>query len=172
MSTVSSKSSSSECESKSNASQCTTTNSSESKEQCELDISATEQAMEGQTRENVEEQLPAIACSENSENSGIKVGIASFGKYPTDPAHFRDIKINSTVRSEIVKIGPCKPNDEVFPKDASNGSFHQSRFTKNNVTRDWLVYSMKEHQMFCFCCWPFPRKSDKGYENNWSELGV
>ena len=96
------------------------------KEQCELDISATEQAMEG--------QLPAIACSENSENSGIKVGIASFGKYPTDPAHFRDIKINSTVRSEIVKIGPCKPNDEVFPKDASDRSFHRLWFTKKNVT--------------------------------------
>ena len=124
-------------ESQSNASQCTTINSSESKEQCELDISATEQpeqAMEGETRENVEEQLPAIACSENSENSGIKVWIASFWKYPpTDPAHFRDIKINSTVRAEIVKIGPCNPKDEVFPKDASDRSFHQSRFTKINI---------------------------------------
>ena len=46
-------------ESQSNASQCTTTNSPESKEQCELDISATEQAMERQARENVEEQLTA-----------------------------------------------------------------------------------------------------------------
>ena len=43
---------------------------------------------------------------------------------------------------------------------------------KITVTCDWLVYSMKEHKMFCFCCWLFPCKSDKGYENNWSELGV
>ena len=72
--------------------------------------------------------------------------------------------------AEIVKIGPYKPKDEVFPKDASDRSFHQSWFTKNNVTRDWLVYSMKEHKMFCF--WLFPCKSNKGYENNWNELGV
>ena len=71
------------------------------------------------------------------------------------------------MRAEIVKIGPCKPKDEVFPKDANDRNFHQSWFTKN-----WLVYLMKEHKMFGFCCWLFPCKSDKGYENNWSELGV
>ena len=69
-----------------------------------MDISATEQPMEGQTRENFEEQLPAIACSENSEKSRINVWIGSFWKYPpTDPAQFRDIKINSTVRAESVE---------------------------------------------------------------------
>ena len=109
--------------------------------------------------------------AEHSENE-IKVWIASFGKYPADPANFRDITINAEVRAEIVRYGPCQPVDEVFPKVENDRSFHQSWYKKNNFPRDWLVYLMNENAMFCFCCWLFPCKSSKGYENSWSEVGV
>ena len=122
----------------------------------------------------MEEQSGEFAEQQSTENE-INVCLTSLGKYPTDPANFRDIKINAALRAEIVRCGPCKPVesvDVVFPKDTNDRSFHQSWYQKNNVPRDWLVYSMKENVMFCFCCWLFPCTSCQGYENNWSEVGV
>ena len=124
----------------------------------------------------MEEQSGECAEQQSTE-SKIKVWLTSLGKYPTDLANFRDIKINAALRAEIVRYGPCKPVesvdvDVVFPKDTKDRSFHQSWYHTNNVPRDWLVYSMKENAMFCFCCWLFPCESSKGYENNWSEVGV
>lgn len=104
----------------------------------------------------------------------IKVWIRSLGNYPTDPANFRNIQINAEVRAEIVRYGPSKSENVINTtfKDTNDRSFQQSWYTKNHVPRDWLVYSIKEDAMFCFCCWLFPCKSYQGYENNWSEVGL
>ena len=76
----------------------------------------------------MEEQSDECAEQQSTETE-IKVWLRSLGKYPTDPANFRDIKINAALRAEIVRYGPCNPVESVnvvFPKDAKDRSFHQS----------------------------------------------
>jgi hypothetical protein len=43
--------------------------------------------------------------NEESDESDITISVwlASLGKYPTDPANYRDININAAVRAEIVR---------------------------------------------------------------------
>ena len=121
------------------------------------------------------EQQSDECAEQHSTESEIKVWLTSLGKYQTDLSKFRDIKINAALRAETVRYGPCKrveSVDVVFPKHENDRSFHQLWYQKNNVPRDWLVYSTRENAMFCFCCWLFPCESSKGYENNWSEVGV
>eukprot|EP00794_Sanderia_malayensis_P000066 gene66-662_t len=97
-----------------------------------------------------------------------EVWIHSLGNYPTDPAHFKGKEMTAEVRAEIVKHGPCQPRDIVFRKNSEDRSFHASWYRKNSNKRDWLVFSLKENKMYCFCCWLFPCKSSKDYEENWS----
>ena len=68
--------------------------------------------------------------------------------------------------------GPCKPEEEVFLKDQVGRCFQLLWYKKVGVPREWLVYSMKEDAMFCFCCWLFPSESHKDYEKGWSEVRV
>ena len=115
---------------------------------------------------------PVDQYTEEQPEKEVNVWLSSLGKYPTDPANFRDVSINADVRAEVVRYGQSKPQDEVFPKDQFSRSFQPSWYKKNGVLREWLVYSMKEDVMFCFCCWLFPCQSHKDYEKNWSEIGV
>ena len=81
------------------------------------------------TSEAMMEQQSDECAEQQSTESEIKVCLTSLWIYPTDPANFRDIKINAALRAEIVRYGPCNPVESVnvvFPKDAKDRSFHQS----------------------------------------------
>ena len=98
--------------------------------------------------------------------------IKSFGNFPSDPGNLRGILINAQLRTDLVKCGPCQPKDIEFPKGSSGRCCIPSWYTKNKEPRDWLVYSVKENAMFCFCCWLFTAKSDNAYEGNWCDEGI
>ena len=119
-----------------------------------------------------EATLEGISEQPETPEREIKVWLTLLGKYPTDPANFPHASINADVRTEIVRYGPCKPQDEVFPKDEFGRCFQPSWYTKGGVPREWLIYSMKKDAMFCFSCWLFPNQSHKDYEKNRSEIRV
>ncbi|KAL4122325.1 hypothetical protein QTP88_014679 [Uroleucon formosanum] len=71
----------------------------------------------------------------------------------TWPAIFSD-----SLRLQLVKIGPTKPNkDFKYPRDALNRRFPisiLSKALKNGevIERTWLIYSVKNDVVYCFCC--------------------
>ena len=67
---------------------------------------------------------------EEQPEKEVNVWLSSLGKYPTDPANFRDVSINADVRAEVVRYGQSKPQDEVFPKDQFGRSFQSSWYKK------------------------------------------
>eukprot|EP00112_Aurelia_sp_Birch-Aquarium-sp1_P017519 Seg4069.6 transcript_id=Seg4069.6/GoldUCD/mRNA.D3Y31 product="Zinc finger MYM-type protein 1" protein_id=Seg4069.6/GoldUCD/D3Y31 len=100
------------------------------------------------------------------------VWLDTFGQYPTDPANFKGTKITAEQRAEIVRHGPCQPEGIKFTNNVEGRCFQPSWYKRNESKREWLVYSLKDEKMYCFCCWLFPCRIDKDFESNWSETGV
>ena len=82
----------------------------------------------------------------------------------TDPANWPS-PLTQRIRTELVRRGPSKlPPNFVFHKNESDGrSCHQQYFKKTLVcgekmARSWLMYSMENNSLFCFCCKLFSKR--------------
>ena len=83
----------------------------------------------------------------------------------TDPANWPSV-LTEKIRTHLqVPRGPTQvPSDFVFPRNNSDGrSCHYQYFSKSlvsgeKITRSWLVYSLKNNSLFCFCCTLFSKK--------------
>ncbi|XP_060855512.1 zinc finger MYM-type protein 1-like [Metopolophium dirhodum] len=105
---------------------------------------------------------------QNSFNSLINIS--------TDPAEWPLI-INNDFKTLLVEKGPPAPLNAnfVFPSDDQGRKFTQFHYKRSmsngeNVTRTWLVYSISNDVIFCFCCKLFDNSNSKlaleGY-NDW-----
>ncbi|XP_026821672.1 zinc finger MYM-type protein 1-like [Rhopalosiphum maidis] len=94
----------------------------------------------------------------------------------TDPAEWPLI-INNDFKTLLVEKGPPAPLNAnfVFPSDDQGRKFTQFHYKRSmsngeNVTRTWLVYSISNDVIFCFCCKLFDNSNSKlaleGY-NDW-----
>jgi len=83
----------------------------------------------------------------------------------TDPANWAS-HLTDRIRTELVRRGPCKvPPGFVFCRNESDGrSCHYQYFMKTLVSgekmeRSWLIYSVKNNSLFCFCCKLFSKRN-------------
>ncbi len=83
----------------------------------------------------------------------------------TDPANWPS-HLTDRIRTELVRRGPSKvPPGFVFRRNDSDGrSCHHQYFKKTLVSgekmaRSWLIYSMKNNSLFCFCCKLFSKRN-------------
>lgn len=83
----------------------------------------------------------------------------------TDPANCPS-PLTDRIRTELVRRGPSRlPPYFVFQRNESDGrSCHHQYFKKTLVSgkkmaRSWLIYSMKNNSLFCFCCKLFSKKN-------------
>lgn len=78
-----------------------------------------------------------------------------------DPANWPE-NINDKLRQLLIRKGPIQNKNVNLPSTRGQGrTFNNSVFSrkmKNNelVNRNWLVYSIKNNAVFCFCCRLFP----------------
>ena len=98
-----------------------------------LNRGALSSAANDDSQETMAEKPNQGEKNEESDESNITVWLSSLGKYPTDSANFRDIKVNATVQAEIVKYGPCQP-DRPFAKDDQGRSFQQAGIERTVFT--------------------------------------
>ncbi|XP_041860484.1 zinc finger MYM-type protein 1-like [Melanotaenia boesemani] len=83
----------------------------------------------------------------------------------TDPATW-PLPLTDKIRTELVRRGPSKlPCDFVFNRKESDGrSCHHQYFMKTlvsgeKIVRSWLIYSIKNNSLFCFCCKLFSKRN-------------
>lgn len=83
----------------------------------------------------------------------------------SDPASWPS-PLTDRMRTELVRRGPSKlPPDFVFQRNESDGrSCHHQYFKKTLVSgekmaRSWLIYSIENNSLFCFCCKLFSKRS-------------
>lgn len=83
----------------------------------------------------------------------------------SDPASWPS-PLTDRMRTELVRRGPSKlPPDFVFQWNESDGrSCHHQYFKKTLVSgekmaRSWLIYSIENNSLFCFCCKLFSKRS-------------
>ncbi|XP_065662920.1 zinc finger MYM-type protein 1-like [Hydra vulgaris] len=91
-----------------------------------------------------------------------------------DPALW-PISFNERERVDIVKKGSTQVKQINFKADKSNCRFNTSFYTRvlangEEVSRSWLVYSIQNNSVFCFCCKIFPTRkicllSTEGYSD-------
>ena len=72
--------------------------------------------------------------------------------------------LNMSIIDHIIMSGPSQVHLSEFPKDEKGRHFsstHYSRKLSNEETirRRWLVYSVSNNSVFCFCCRLFDSKS-------------
>ncbi|XP_065665530.1 zinc finger MYM-type protein 1-like [Hydra vulgaris] len=96
-----------------------------------------------------------------------------------DPALW-PISFNERERVDIVKKGPTQVKQINFKADKSGRRFNTSFYTRvlangEEVSTSWLVYSIQNNSVFCFCCKIFPTRkiclsSTEGY-SDWKNIG-
>ncbi|KAG5862923.1 hypothetical protein JTB14_019737 [Gonioctena quinquepunctata] len=74
----------------------------------------------------------------------------------SDPATW-PVTRNSKIIDHIITSGPVQTHIDNYPKNDTGRHFSNSHFTKklaNNETgqRRWLIYSVSEDRVYCFCC--------------------
>ncbi|KAE9530866.1 hypothetical protein AGLY_011328, partial [Aphis glycines] len=97
--------------------------------------------------------------------------------FNNDPARF--IKIKSwtpQLRNMVLKLSLCQSNkykleNNIFPKNTYNRSFHSSWYTRklidnSYVNREWLTYSPKLDKIFCLYCILYSVKSNDAWIKN------
>lgn len=97
----------------------------------------------------------------------------------TDPALWPRI-LGDAERSFLVRQGPPKPlHNYKFPSNDTGRHFSANYYTRilsngEQVLRDWLVYSLSQNCVYCFCCKIFgcivSSLSKEGFKS-WKHLG-
>lgn len=97
-----------------------------------------------------------------------------------DPALWPKV-LTDNVRMSIIEIGPIQVENFKFPSDDNNRSFSPIYYYKTlsnteKVHKNWLVYSITNDSVYCFCCVIFNRgnvissfSSDNGFRD-WQHL--
>ncbi|CAJ1084204.1 zinc finger MYM-type protein 5-like [Xyrichtys novacula] len=83
----------------------------------------------------------------------------------TDPAKWPS-PLTDRIRTELVHRGPSKePPDFVFCRNESDGRSCRHQYYKKTLVsgetmaRSWLIYSMENNSLICFCCKLFSRRN-------------
>lgn len=94
-----------------------------------------------------------------------------------DPAKWPKV-LSNQIKQIIVEKGPIDiPNNFSYPVDENERHFSSKHFqlvlsNRERIKRTWLVYSVSEDKIYCFCCKLFSSLSTKfvtGY-NDWKNL--
>ncbi|XP_048084498.1 zinc finger MYM-type protein 5-like [Alosa alosa] len=110
---------------------------------------------------------PSTSASPQHEPSEMPGAECPTAEEPlsTDPAKWPTL-LTDRIRTELVRRGPCKlPPDFVFQRSESDGrSCHHHYFKKTLVSgekmaRSWLIFSMENNSLFCFCCKLFSKRN-------------
>ncbi|XP_060959309.1 uncharacterized protein LOC115720250 [Cannabis sativa] len=77
-------------------------------------------------------------------------------------------KIDHNMIDFLVERGPKRVNDVTYIKDAFGRSFSSTHYTRDLPNREkqdrkWLVYSVSQNKVFCFCCKLFSTKHHVGH---------
>nr|XP_054594826.1 zinc finger MYM-type protein 1-like isoform X2 [Nothobranchius furzeri]XP_054594921.1 zinc finger MYM-type protein 1-like isoform X2 [Nothobranchius furzeri]XP_054595126.1 zinc finger MYM-type protein 1-like isoform X2 [Nothobranchius furzeri] len=83
----------------------------------------------------------------------------------SDPAKWPS-PITGSVRTELVRRGPTKvPTSFVFPRSEGDGRcchhhyFNRTLTSGEKVARSWMLYSVSNNSLVCFCCKLFSKRS-------------
>lgn len=99
---------------------------------------------------------------------------------PSDPALWNASCMSSETRQILVERGPHQIKEFEFPVNKNRRRFSSSHYLKvlsngEMVERSWLIYSVINDAVFCFCCILFDNSSGtsdwpkKGY-SDWGNL--
>lgn len=109
---------------------------------------------------------------EDSRNSSTKDSDVA------DPASWPEIR-NISIIDRLVLVGPTQIRLELYPQDKNGRRFSSAYFYRvlsngERITRRWLMYSVSENRLFCFCCMCFDPNaksclSNTGFDD-WSHL--
>ena len=83
------------------------------------------------------------------------------GKVWHDPTNKLTL-LSREEKHRIITLGPCQPNNVVYPKTDSGGNKRcfQAKWFSLPVCKEWLEYSPKADAMFCFACRIFATQND------------
>ena len=93
--------------------------------------------------------------------------------YPSDRGLYSDTITNDKLRCQIIKHGPCKPqNSNSFLPNSDGRKFSSTRYitktkTGINVENRWLSYSPSLQKAYCHVCWLFAERVGAHYRNEW-----
>ncbi|KAL9160509.1 hypothetical protein ABFS82_08G205000 [Erythranthe guttata] len=153
--------------------------------EAESDLNIEEQH-EDQVKEErdilVNEEPNEEPSQNNDENSNEdKQEGCEAGPLNIDPGNWD--KIDHSLRNILVERGPIRITDDdvTFPKDRSGRHFSCTFYVRDLLNGEkpdskWLVYSLVEDKIFCFCCKLFKqdkvisRLTAEGYKD-WRNIG-
>ena len=119
-------------------------------------------------------ELHQEPCCSSSGNKQV------LNEIPSDPALWNAFCMSSKTRQTLVERGPHQIKEFEFPINTGRRRFSSSHYLKvlsngEFVERSWLIYSVKNDAVFCFCCILFDNSSatsdwpKKGY-SDWGNL--
>ena len=112
-------------------------------------INEQSQNLETQSIELQETEIEAPIPIGNDTLEQENEFLSKFSKdsFPTDRGHYERER-DSTILKFIIRIGPCRPKLDKFPKHKkANGSEYYNNSTQAGfcVPRSWLYYSVKNN---------------------------
>lgn len=132
--------------------------------------------------EEVVEESQKITPSEVHQEPGSSSSGSQqiLNEIPSDPALWNAFCMSSETRQILVERGPHQIKEFEFPINKGRRRFSPSHYLKvlsngEVVDRSWLIYSVTNDAVFCFCCILFDNSSaisdwpKKGY-SDWGNL--
>ncbi|KAF2886394.1 hypothetical protein ILUMI_19779 [Ignelater luminosus] len=132
--------------------------------------------------EKVVEESKKVTPSEVHQEPGSSSSGSQqiLNKIPSDPALWNAFRMSSEARHILVERDPHQIKEFEFPINKERRRFSPSHYLKvlsngEVVERSWLIYSVTNDAVFCFCCILFDNSSassdwpKKGY-SDWGNL--
>jgi len=128
------------------------------------------------TENEVQHQSDPLPNSSTScqEDVGAAFDYSDPGKWPKS--------ISNRLRQTIVIEDVKQIQSHDFPKDKNNRRFSVAHYKKRlpngeEVCREWLVYSVSNNAVFCFCCKLFSKKDglsvlQEGGSSDWKNISA
>jgi hypothetical protein len=90
--------------------------------------------------------------------------VATTSKFDPDPGTWNRNNIGHGTRQMLVEKGPLQIKNRDFPRNSQGRCFTEALYTKllkngDQVTRPWLLYSIQNDSVYCFCCFLFGDQS-------------
>jgi hypothetical protein len=90
--------------------------------------------------------------------------VATTSKFDPDPGTWNRNNIGHGTRQMLVEKGPLEIKNRDFPRNSQGRCFTEALYTKllkngDQVTRPWLLYSIQNDSVYCFCCFLFGDQS-------------